>query len=82
LSCEKGGRLPGPRVVLNGAQDTEQFHDAPNRKSRGSSLLSAAGTVAAAPKAIAGGVEDGILQVAQSIEERRKNAHSDDQTMS
>ena len=42
----------------------------------------AAGTVAAAPKAIAGGVEDTILNVAQSIEERRKSAHSDDQTRS
>ncbi|MFJ6270921.1 hypothetical protein ACIQG8_13100 [Pseudarthrobacter oxydans] len=42
----------------------------------------AAGSVAAAPKAIAGGVEDSILQVAQSIEERRKSAHSGDQTTS
>ncbi|TLM84014.1 hypothetical protein FDW83_08565 [Pseudarthrobacter sp. NamE2] len=42
----------------------------------------AAGTVAAAPKAIAGGVEDTILNVAQSIEERRKSAHSDDQITS
>lgn len=42
----------------------------------------AAGTVAAAPKAIAGGEEDGILQVAQSIEERRKSANSDDQPTS
>lgn len=38
----------------------------------------AAGTVAAAPKAIASGVEDGILQVAQSIEERRKHTNSND----
>lgn len=38
----------------------------------------AAGTVAAAPKAIAGGVEDTILQVAQSIEERRKSSSTDE----
>ncbi len=38
----------------------------------------AAGTVAAAPKVIVGGVEDSILHVAQSIEERRQRAHSDD----
>jgi len=37
----------------------------------------AAGTVVAAPKAIAGGVEDTILNVAQSIEERRKGADAD-----
>ena len=37
----------------------------------------AAGTVAAAPKAIAGGVEETILNVAQSIEERRKNTDAD-----
>ncbi|MET4592602.1 hypothetical protein [Arthrobacter sp. 754] len=39
---------------------------------------SAAGTVAAAPKAIAGGVEDSILHVAQSIEERRKSSAADE----
>ncbi|QDG65031.1 hypothetical protein NIBR502772_01390 [Pseudarthrobacter sp. NIBRBAC000502772] len=38
----------------------------------------AAGTVAAAPKAIAGGVEDTILHVAQSIEERRKSSEVDE----
>ncbi|WP_307432942.1 hypothetical protein [Pseudarthrobacter defluvii] len=38
----------------------------------------AAGTVAAAPKAIAHGVEDGILQVAQGIEQRRKSTDPDD----
>lgn len=33
----------------------------------------AAGSVASVPKAIAGGVEDGILRVAHNIEERRKS---------
>lgn len=37
----------------------------------------AAGSVAAAPKAIAGGVEDTILNAAQSIEERRKSTRRD-----